>query len=173
MATNDPNATTDGQYDERLIQVRRTAKVVKGGRIFRFSAIAVVGNGCGRFGYGSGTAREVPEAIRKAMESARRNLIEIGLNASTIHHTIKARHGATQVLLMPAPEGTGIIAGGPMRSIFEVAGIQNITAKCFGSTNPINVVRATVNGLLKSHSPSSIAEKRGKSLEDIMEAVNA
>jgi small subunit ribosomal protein S5 len=173
MAKNDPNVSADGQYEERLIQVRRTAKVVKGGRIFRFSAISVVGNGCGRFGYGSGTAREVPEAIRKAMESARRNLIEIELNDSTIHHTIIAQHGATKVLLKPAPEGAGIIAGAPMRAVFEVAGIQNITGKCYGSTNPINVVRATISGLLSSDSPHSIAEKRGKSVEDIMETVNA
>ena len=115
---NDQNMTTDSQYDERLIQVRRTAKVVKGGRIFRFSAISVVGNGCGRFGFGSGTAREVPEAIRKAMESARRNLVDIDLNDTTIHHTVIANHGATKVLLKPAPEGTGIIAGGAMRSVF-------------------------------------------------------
>lgn len=170
---NDQNMTTDSQYDERLIQVRRTAKVVKGGRIFRFSAISVVGNGCGRFGFGSGTAREVPEAIRKAMESARRNLVDIDLNDTTIHHTVIANHGATKVLLKPAPEGTGIIAGGAMRSVFEVAGIQNITAKCFGSTNPINVVRATVKGLVDSYSPEQIAHKRGKTVEEIMEAVNA
>lgn len=161
---------TEGQYEEKLIEVRRTAKVVKGGRIFGFSALTVVGNRKGKVGIGRGKAREVPEAIRKAMENARRNLVEVPLSGSTIHHTIIASHGASKIFMKPASEGTGIIAGGAMRAILEVAGLQNVLAKCYGSTNPVNVVRATMKGLEKSHSPQSIADKRGKSIEDISEA---
>lgn len=160
--------STEGQYEEKLIEVRRTAKVVKGGRIFRFSALVVVGNGHGRVGMGTGTAREVPEAIRKAMEDAKRNLIDIPMKDDTLHHTIISSHGASKVLMKPASDGTGIIAGGAMRAIFEVAGIHNVLAKCYGSTNPINVVRATINGLQGSHSPSSIAAKRGMPVSDLV-----
>lgn len=163
---------TEGQYEEKLIEVRRTAKVVKGGRIFGFSALTVIGNGNGRVGIGRGKAREVPEAIRKAMENARRNLIEIPMNGKTLHHTIISTHGASKVFMKPASEGTGVIAGGAMRALFEVAGIQNILAKCYGSTNPVNVVRATIKGLANSHSPQSVAEKRGKSIAQIMGAVH-
>tara|TARA_R110002110_G_scaffold415719_2_gene654239 strand:- start:15992 stop:16519 length:528 start_codon:yes stop_codon:yes gene_type:complete len=166
-----PNAveeSTEGQYEEKLIEVRRTAKVVKGGRIFSFSALTVVGNGQGRVGMGTGTAREVPEAIRKAMEDAKRNLINIPMRGDTLHHTIISSHGASKVLMKPASDGTGIIAGGAMRAIFEVAGIHNVLAKCYGSTNPINVVRATINGLQGSHSPDSIAAKRGMSVSDLV-----
>jgi small subunit ribosomal protein S5 len=159
---------TEGQYEEKLIEVRRTAKVVKGGRIFGFSALTVVGNGNGRVGIGRGKAREVPEAIRKAMENARRNLVEIPMVGNTLYHTIESSHGASKVFMKPASDGTGVIAGGAMRAIFEVAGIHNILAKCYGSTNPVNVVRATMKGLAKSHSPQSVADKRGKSLEEIM-----
>lgn len=160
--------STEGQYEERLIEVRRTAKVVKGGRIFGFSALTVVGNGQGRVGVGRGKAREVPEAIRKAMESARRNLISIPMKGDTLFHTIISEHGASKVLMKPASEGTGLIAGGAMRAIFEVAGIHNIMAKCYGSTKPVNVVRATMKGLKNAHSPTSVADKRDKRVEEIL-----
>lgn len=162
----------EGQFTEKLIVVTRTAKVVKGGRIFGFSALSVVGNHKGRVGIGHGKAREVPEAIRKAMENAKRNLIDIPMNGTTLHHTIVASHGASKVFMKPASEGTGVIAGGAMRAIFEVAGIQNILAKCYGSTNPINVVHATIKGLKGSYSPQSIADKRGKTIEEITGGVN-
>lgn len=158
---------TEGQYDERLIEVRRTAKVVKGGRIFRFSALTVVGNKQGRVGVGQGKAKEVPEAIRKAMENAKRNLVSIPMKGDTLHHVIVSEHGASKVLMKPASEGTGLIAGGAMRAIFEAAGIHNILAKCYGSTNPVNVVRATMKGLKNAQSPASVADKRGKSVEEI------
>lgn len=161
------NEITEGQYEERLIEVRRTAKVVKGGRIFGFSALTVVGNGQGRVGVGRGKAREVPEAIRKAMENAKRNLITIPMKGDTLHHTIISEHGASKVLMKPASDGTGLIAGGAMRAIFEVAGLHNILAKCYGLTNPVNVVRATMKGLKNSYSPSTIADKRGKTVEEI------
>ncbi len=164
---------TEGQYEEKLIEVRRTAKVVKGGRIFGFSALTVVGNGNGRVGIGRGKAREVPEAIRKAMENARRNLVEIPMVGNTLHHTVESSHGASKIFMKPASDGTGIIAGGAMRAIFEVAGIHNILAKCYGSTNPVNVVRATMKGLSKSHSPQSVADKRGKTVEEVMGEANA
>jgi small subunit ribosomal protein S5 len=163
----DQQQKTEGQYEERLILVRRTAKVVKGGRIFGFSALTVVGNRAGRVGVGRGKAREVPEAIRKAMENAKRNLVDIPLSGTTIHHTVVANHGASKVLMNPASEGTGVIAGGAMRSICEVAGIQNILAKCYGSTNPVNVVRAMMKGLEQCHSPQAVADKRGKSIEEV------
>lgn len=158
---------TDGRYEEKLVSVTRTAKVVKGGRKFGFAALVVVGDGNGRVGVGKGKALEVPEAIRKAMESARRNLILIPLNDTTLHHTIIANHGATKVFMKPASDGTGIIAGGGMRAIFEVAGIKNVLAKCYGSTNSYNVVRATIKGLAGMKSPQDFASKRGKSLEEI------
>lgn len=164
---------TEGQYIEKLIEVRRTAKVVKGGRIFGFSALTVVGNQKGRVGIGHGKAREVPEAIRKAMENAKRNLIEVPMSGTTLHHTVVSSHGASKVFMKPASEGTGVIAGGAMRAIFEVAGIQNILAKCYGSTNPVNVVHATMKGLKDSHSPQSIADKRGKTIEEITGDANA
>jgi small subunit ribosomal protein S5 len=159
---------TDGQYEEKLVAVRRTAKVVKGGRIFGFSALTVVGNRNGRVGIGRGKAREVPEAIRKAMESARRNLVDVPLSNHTLHHTIIANHGASKVFMKPASQGTGIIAGGAMRAIFEVAGVKDVLAKCYGSTNSINVARATLKGLASTHSPEAIAEKRGKTVSEVM-----
>lgn len=168
MATKEAQQKTEGQYEEKLIEVRRTAKVVKGGRIFGFSALTVVGNGNGRVGIGRGKAREVPEAIRKAMENARRNLVEIPLSNGTLHHTVVSSHGASKVFMKPASDGTGVIAGGAMRAIFEVAGVHNILAKCYGSTNPVNVVHATMKGLANSHSPQSVADKRGKTVEEVI-----
>lgn len=162
---------TDG-YQEKLVSVTRNAKVVKGGRIFGFSALVVVGDGNGKIGIGRGKAREVPAAIQKAMESARRNLVHIELNGKTIFHPVTASHGASKIVMLPASDGTGIIAGGAMRAILELAGIQNILAKCMGSTNPVNVVRATLNGLLAMNSPEEIAHKRGKQVEYILESMS-
>ncbi|MBL4794221.1 MAG: 30S ribosomal protein S5 [Pseudomonadales bacterium] len=154
---------------EKLVQVNRVAKVVKGGRIFGFTALTVVGDGKGKVGFGRGKAREVPIAIQKALEAARRNMISIDLEGTTLQHSIKARHGASQVYMQPASDGTGIIAGGAMRAVFEVAGVQNVLAKCYGSTNPVNVVRATFEGLRSMTSPESIAAKRGKTVAEILE----
>lgn len=153
---------------EKLVQVNRVAKVVKGGRIFGFTALTVVGDGNGKVGFGSGKAREVPVAIQKALEAARRNMVKIELNGTTLQHPINARHGASKVFLQPASDGTGIIAGGAMRAVLEVAGVQNVLAKCYGSTTPMNVVRATVRGLASMKSPEDVAAKRGKSVEDIL-----
>ncbi len=153
---------------EKLVQVNRVAKVVKGGRIFGFTALTVVGDGNGRVGYGRGKAREVPLAIQKAMESARRNMITVDLNGSTIQYPITANHGASKIYMQPASEGTGVIAGKTMRAVLEVAGVQNVLAKSYGSTNPINVLRATFKGLQEMRSPESVAEKRGKSVEEII-----
>lgn len=153
---------------EKLVQVNRVAKVVKGGRIFGFTALTVVGDGNGKVGFGRGKAREVPVAIQKALESARRNMVSIELDGTTLQHPIKANHGASKVYMQPASEGTGIIAGGAMRAVFEVAGVQNVLAKCYGSTNPVNVVRATVKGLSAMHSPEDVAAKRGKTVEEIL-----
>ncbi len=161
------DTTTDG-VQEKLVNVRRTAKVVSGGRIFRFSAMVVAGDYDGKIGFGVGKAREVPIAIQKATEAARRSMVKIYLNDKTLHHAIRSQHGATRVLMMPAPEGTGIIAGSAMRAVFEVMGVENILAKCIGASNPINVVRATVKGLLQMETPESMADKRGKSIEEIM-----
>ncbi len=153
---------------EKLVQVNRVAKVVKGGRIFGFTALTVVGDGKGKVGFGRGKAREVPIAIQKAMEAARRNMINVDLNGDTLQYPVKARHGASKVYMQPASAGTGVIAGGAMRAVLEVAGVHNVLAKCYGSTNPVNVVRATFNGLLDMRSPEGIAAKRGKSVEDIL-----
>lgn len=173
MASNSELVQKTDGYQEKLVSVTRNAKVVKGGRIFGFSALVVVGDGNGRIGIGRGKAREVPAAIQKAMESARRNLVHIELNGNTLFHPVTASHGASKVIMLPASEGTGIIAGGAMRAILELSGVQNILAKCIGSTNPVNVVRATLKGLLSMTSPSSIAAKRGKSVAYIQEAVYA
>jgi len=153
---------------EKLINIRRVAKVVKGGRQFGFSALTVVGDGAGRIGIGSGKAREVPAAVSKAMESARRNLKQVELKGPTLFHSIVARHGAARVVMKPASVGTGIIAGGAMRAVFEVAGVHDVLAKCIGSRNPVNVVRATVKGLTSISSPAAIAAKRGKKVEEIL-----
>lgn len=163
----DANTKTDG-FVEKLVAVRRTAKVVKGGRIFGFSATVVVGDGKGRIGVGRGKAREVPVAIQKALENARRNTVQVYLNGNTLYHAITAHHGASKVFMQPAPEGTGIIAGGSMRAVFEVAGVQNVSAKCLGSTNAINVVLATLNGLKNIQSPRYVADKRGLSMGELL-----
>jgi small subunit ribosomal protein S5 len=155
-------------FQEKLVQVNRVAKVVKGGRIFAFTALTVVGDGNGKVGFGSGKAREVPVAIQKALEAARRNMIKVDLNGTTLQHPINAQHGASRVYLQPASDGTGIIAGGAMRAVLEVAGVQNVLAKCYGSTNPMNVVRATVKGLASMKSPEDVAAKRGKTVEEIL-----
>jgi small subunit ribosomal protein S5 len=142
--------------------------VVKGGRIFSFTALTVVGDGNGRVGFGYGKAREVPAAIQKAMEKARRNMVTVDLNGHTLQHPIKGRHSGSKVYMQQASEGTGIIAGGAMRAVLEVAGVQNVLSKCYGSTNPINVVRATVNALTEMNSPAGIAAKRGLSVDEIL-----
>ena len=165
MAYNDQD--NEEGIQEKLVQVNRVAKVVKGGRIFGFTALTVVGDGNGRVGYGRGKAREVPLAIQKAMEAARRNMIQVDLKGSTIQYPIISRHGASKIFMQPASEGTGIIAGKTMRAVLEVAGVQNVLAKSYGSTNPVNVLRATFKGLQEMRSPESIAEKRGMSVEEI------
>ena len=154
---------------ERLVNVNRVAKVVKGGRIFSFTALTVVGDGKGRIGFGYGKAREVPTAIQKAMESARKNMIRVNLkDGHTLQHPMTARHGAAKVYMQPASKGTGIIAGGAMRAVFDVVGVQDVLAKTIGSSNPINVVRATLNGLNDMADPAGIAAKRGKTVEEIL-----
>ncbi|ODS24896.1 30S ribosomal protein S5 [Candidatus Endobugula sertula] len=160
-------ANTEG-LEEKLVQVNRVAKTVKGGRIFGFTALTVVGDGNGRVGFGRGKAREVPAAIQKAMEAARRNMIQVELNGDTLQYATKGRHGASKVYMQPASQGTGVIAGGAMRAVLEIAGVQNVLAKCYGSTNPVNVVRATFDALAAMCSPEQIAEKRGKLVEDIL-----
>ena len=167
MATYDKSTNTDG-LTEKVISVNRTAKVVKGGRIFGFTALTAVGDGNGRVGFGRGKAREVPLAIQKAMEAARRNMISVKLDGGTLQYPVKARHGASNVYMQPASEGTGVIAGGAMRAILELAGVHNVLAKCYGSTNPVNVVRATFKGLQHMRAPEEIAEKRGKKIEEIV-----
>lgn len=163
---NDQNRNDEG-LQEKLIQVNRVAKVVKGGRIFGFTALTAVGDGNGRVGFGRGKAREVPQAIQKSMEAARRNMITVKLNGGTLQYPTKANHGASKVYMQPASEGTGVIAGGAMRSILELAGVHDVLAKCYGSTNPVNVVRATFKGLKEMRAPEEIAAKRGKSVEEI------
>lgn len=153
---------------EKMIGVNRVTKVVKGGRIMAFAALTVVGDGNGSVGMGKGKAREVPVAVQKAMEQARRNMVKVNLKKGTLHHAVIGQHGAAKVYMQPASEGTGIIAGGPMRAIFEVLGVHDVLAKCIGSTNPYNIVRATLNGLRALNSPAEIAAKRGKSVEEIL-----
>lgn len=160
-------STSGDDLLEKLVGINRVAKVVKGGRLFGFTALTVVGDGKGRVGMGRGKAREVPAAIQKAMESARRNMINVPLNEGTLQYAITSTHGAAKVHMQPASEGTGIIAGGPMRAVFEVLGVRNVLAKCIGSPNPINVIRATIRGLEDMRDPTSIAAKRGKSVEEI------
>jgi len=167
MAKFDQTQKQD-DFIEKLVNVNRVAKVVKGGRIFSFTALAVVGDGNGKIGFGYGKAREVPAAIQKAMESARRGMINVELDGGTLQYAMMARHGAARVHMQPASEGTGIIAGGAMRAVFEVVGVRDVLAKCIGTNNPINVVRATINGLRDMSSPASIAAKRGKTVEEIL-----
>jgi small subunit ribosomal protein S5 len=159
--------TKNDGLTEKTIFINRTTKVVKGGRVFGFSALVVVGNRAGRFGIGRGKAREVQAAIQKALESARRSMVQIDLNNGTLYHMITSTHGASKVLMKPASEGTGVIAGNAMRAIFEVLGVTNVLAKSIGSSNPVNVVRATLKGLKSMVSPASVAEKRGKTIEEI------
>lgn len=158
----------DDGFREKMIAVNRVSKVVKGGRTMSFAALTVVGDGDGRIGMGKGKAREVPVSVQKAMEQARRGLFKVALKNGTLHHTVVGKHGASKVLISPAAEGTGVIAGGPMRAIFEVMGVRNVVAKSLGSSNPYNMVRATLNGLRAAQTPSDVAAKRGKSVEEIL-----
>jgi small subunit ribosomal protein S5 len=162
MANLNVQSSSAEGFQEKLVAVRRVAKVVKGGRQFGFTALTVVGDGNGRVGYGLCKAREVPVAIQKSMEQARRNMRKVNLNGDTLHYAITASTGAAKVFMQPASQGTGIIAGGAMRAVFEVVGIHNVLAKCIGTNNPINVVRATIKGLAEIRDPRSIAAKRGK-----------
>ena len=152
---------------EKMVAINRVTKVVKGGRVMGFAALVVVGDGDGRVGMGKGKAREVPISVQKAMDEARRKLVKINLKNGTLHHAVTGRHGSARVYMQPASDGTGIIAGGPMRAIFEVMGVTNVLAKIIGSTNPYNVVRATLNGLQAMNTPSDVAAKRGKTVEEI------
>ncbi len=167
MANFQPKAG-EQELLEKLVQVNRVAKVVKGGRLFGFSALTVVGDGKGKVGFGRGKAREVPAAIQKAMENARKNMVSVALKGPTLQYAMTARHGAAKVYMQPASEGTGIIAGGPMRAVFEVVGVHDVLAKCIGTQNPVNVVRATIRGLGEMRSPKAIAAKRGKTVEEIL-----
>jgi small subunit ribosomal protein S5 len=160
------NNNSDGMI-EKLVGIRRVAKVVKGGRVFGFSALTVVGDGNGRVGFGQGKAREVPVAIQKAMDEARKNMQTVTLKGDTLQHPVKSRHGAAKVFMQPASEGTGVIAGGAMRAVFDAVGVHNVLAKSNGSTNPANVVRATIKGLVDMNNPESIAAKRGKTVEEV------
>jgi len=170
MAKAQGRQTTESEdgLREKMIGVNRVSKVVKGGRTMSFAALTVVGDGDGRIGMGKGKAREVPVAVQKAMEQARRGMTRVALKNGTLHHTVVGKHGASTVLISPAAEGTGVIAGGPMRAIFEVMGVRNVVAKSLGSSNPYNMVRATLNGLRACSTPAEIAAKRGKSVEDIL-----
>jgi small subunit ribosomal protein S5 len=155
---------------EKMVAVNRVTKVVKGGRVLGFAALTVVGDGDGGIGMGKGKAREVPVAVQKSLEEARRKLFRVSLRNGTLQHAVIGRHGASKVLMQPASAGTGIIAGGPMRAVFEVMGITNVLAKCIGSTNPYNVVRATLDGLKQMRTPAEVAAKRGKRIEDLTAA---
>ncbi|HJD43910.1 MAG TPA: 30S ribosomal protein S5 [Candidatus Paenalcaligenes intestinipullorum] len=165
---NNADQERDDGLREKMIAVNRVSKVVKGGRTMSFAALSVVGDGDGRIGMGKGKAREVPVAVQKAMEQARRGLFKVALKDGTLHHSVVGKHGASTVLISPAAEGTGVIAGGPMRAIFEVMGVRDVVAKSFGSRNPYNMVRATLNGLRACSTPSEIAAKRGKTVEEIL-----
>jgi len=164
------NEARDDGMREKMIAVNRVTKVVKGGRILAFAALTVVGDGDGRVGMGKGKSKEVPAAVQKAMEEARRNMTKVSLKEGKLHHRVEGRHGASTVMLVPASKGTGIIAGGPMRAIFEVMGITDIVAKSHGSTNPYNMVRATFDALNRCTTPAEVAAKRGKSVEDLFTA---
>jgi small subunit ribosomal protein S5 len=168
MARIDNKPQSADDLTEKLVAVNRTAKVVKGGRQFGFTALTVVGDGAGRVGFGFGKAREVPVAISKAMAQARKNLVNVSLRNDTLHYAVRGTHGATRVLMQPASDGTGVIAGGGMRAVLECVGVRNVLAKSYGSRNPINVVRATIKALGAIRSPEDIAAKRGKRLEEIL-----
>ena len=171
MAKFQARAQTEGNEDglkEKMIAVNRVTKVVKGGRTMSFAALTVVGDGDGRVGMGKGKAKEVPVAVQKAMEAARRDMVRVQLRNGTIQHNVRGQHGAAKVLMAPAPAGTGIIAGGPMRAIFEVMGVTDIVAKSLGTSNPYNMVRATMDALRRSTTPAEVAAKRGKTVEEIL-----
>ena len=172
MSTNIDKQQGSEELLVKLVKVNRVAKVVKGGRQFGFTALTVVGDGNGRIGYGYGKAKEVPLAIQKAMEKARRDMTKVSIINSTLHYPLVGTHGAARVYMQPASEGTGIIAGGAMRAVFEVVGINNVLAKCIGTTNPINIVKATINGLRSVQSPQYVSNKRGKKLEHILGVEN-
>ena len=163
MASEERNS----DYIEKLVAVNRVAKVVKGGRQFGFTALTVVGDGHGRVGYGYGKAKEVPIAIQKAMEKAKKSMVSVSLKKGTLHHAITHEHGSAKVYMQPAAEGTGVIAGGAMRAVLELVGVQNVLAKCYGSTNPVNVVRATINALSSMESPEEVALRRGKKTAEL------
>jgi len=167
MAANEPARISDG-LEERLVSVNRVAKVVKGGRQFGFTALTVVGDGNGKVGVGYGKAREVPLAIQKAMEKARKDMKQVPIKDGTLYYPIVGIHGAAKVFMKPASVGTGIIAGGAMRAVFEVVGVKNVLSKCIGSRNPINVVKATIDALNNMQSPDYIAAKRGKTVEEVL-----
>jgi small subunit ribosomal protein S5 len=171
MSRMDNRDNGDGML-EKLVAVNRVAKVVKGGRVFGFTALSVVGDGNGKVGFGYGKAKEVPVAIQKSMEKARRDMVTISLKDGTLWHPVKARHSGSRIYMQPASEGTGVIAGGAMRAVLETVGVHNVLAKSVGSNTPINLVRATIKGLVAMHNPESIAAKRGKSLDEIMENHN-
>ncbi len=158
----------DDGLKEKMVAINRVTKVVKGGRILGFAALTVVGDGDGGIGMGKGKSREVPVAVQKAMDEARRKMRKVSLKSGTLQHTVVGKHGAASVLMQPAPAGTGIIAGGPMRAVFEVMGVTDVICKCIGSANPYNVVRATINGLMAINTPAEIAAKRGKTVEEIL-----
>ena len=163
------NQETESEFIDRLVFINRVATVVKGGRRFSFAALVVAGNQKGHVGFGHGKAREVPEAVKKANDSAKNSLIKVPLKEGrTLHHDIEGRHGAGRVILRSAPPGTGIIAGGPMRAVFEVLGVQDVVAKSIGSSNPYNMVRATIDGLSKINSPRQVAARRGKKVAEIV-----
>jgi len=168
MANQDRDRDNSDGMLEKLVAVNRVSKTVKGGRQFAFAALTVVGDGQGRVGFGYGKAREVPQAIAKAMERARKAMVRVALNNGTVWFPVRAGHGAAKVFMMPASDGTGVIAGGAMRAVFEVVGVSNVLAKAVGSRNPINLVRATIKGLQAMKSPSDVAAKRGKTLEDLV-----
>lgn len=161
----------DSEFIEKLVTVNRVTKVVKGGRQFAFTALTVVGDGNGRVGYGYGKAKEVPVAIQKAMDQAKKNFVKITLANDTLQHPVIGKHGAAKVYMQPASDGTGVIAGGAMRAVFEALGVKDVLAKCMGTRNPGNVIRATINGLLDMNTPQYVAAKRGKSVEEVLENV--
>ena len=167
MAKFDAQSNSDGLI-EKLVNINRVAKVVKGGRIFGFTALTVVGDGEGRVGFGRGKAREVPVAVQKAMEIARKNMRTVNLKGGTLQYPLIGNHGAAKVVMLPASEGTGIIAGGAMRAVFEAVGVRDVLAKCIGTNNPINVVHATFKGLSEMTTPDAVAAKRGKSVDEIL-----
>lgn len=168
MQTKVATEDRDDGFKEKMIAVNRVTKVVKGGRILGFAALTVVGDGDGKVGMGKGKSREVPLAVQKAMDEARKKMISVRMKGGTFFHSVTGKHGASSVMISPAEKGTGIIAGGPMRAIFEVMGVSDVVAKSFGSTNPYNLVRATLNGLNMMYSPGEVAKKRGMTVEEIV-----